>query len=28
LIFKEEGFKNRLLGASIMVVGVLLISLF
>ena len=28
LIFKETGFKERLLGASIMVVGVLLISLF
>jgi len=28
LIFKETGFKERLLGASIMVAGVLLISLF
>jgi drug/metabolite transporter (DMT)-like permease len=28
LIFKEGGFKNRLLGATIMFVGVLLISLF
>ncbi len=28
LIFKEEGLRNRLLGASIMIVGVLLISLF
>lgn len=28
LIFKETGFKERLLGASIMVVGVLVISLF
>jgi uncharacterized membrane protein len=28
LVFKEAGFKERLLGASIMIAGVLLISLF